>query len=140
MIGILGIVLVLMLIPNALADTGISVSVSKYEPYPATPGQIVKVWLLVQNTGDSDVNDLSVGIVPQTPFSLYNDDSVKNISILGAKKDYLIDFNIKVADNAVEGNNNLRVEYTYGTAATQTDDLPIYVQCKDDAYRDCPRK
>jgi len=133
MIGIVGVVLLaLMLIPNVvLADTSVSVTISKYEPYPATPGQTVKVWLLVQNNGDSDAKDLSVNVIPQAPFSLYNQDSMTNISILGAKKDYLIDYNLKVDDNAVEGNNNLRVVYSYDTAQGQVVDLPIFVQAKD---------
>jgi hypothetical protein len=131
MIGIVGVVLILMLIPNVLADTSVSVSVSKYEPYPATPGQTVKVWLLVQNTGDTDASGISVNVIPQPPFSLYNQDSVTNISVLGAKKDYLMDYNLKVDDNAVEGYNNLNVQYSYGTAATQNVDLPIFVQTKD---------
>jgi hypothetical protein len=128
---IIGLLLVLILIPNALAYTGMTVSVSKYEPYPATPGQLVKVWLLVQNTGDNDIKDVSVEVIPQSPFTPYNQDNVQNISILGAKKDYLVDFNLKVDSNAVEGNNNLKVAYKYDTAPLQIKDLEIYVQTKD---------
>jgi LPXTG-motif cell wall-anchored protein len=130
-IWIAGLMLVVMLIPNVLADTGMSISVSKYEPYPATPGQTVKVWLLVQNTGDTDLNDISISVISQSPFTPYNQESVKNISILGAHKDYLIDFNLKVDSSAVEGNNNLRVTYDYDNAPTQIKDLDIYVQTKD---------
>jgi len=131
MIWIIGLLLVLILTPSVFADAGMSVSVSKYEPYPATPGQTVKVWLLVQNTGDMDINDISVEVLPQAPFTPYNQASVQNISILGARKDYLIDFTLKVDDNAVEGNNNLRIRYSYGSAPTQDTDLPIYIQTKD---------
>lgn len=131
MIWIVGLLLVFILTPSVLATTGLSVSVSKYEPYPATPGQIVKVWLLVQNTGDTDAKDIQVEIVPQAPFTLYNDDGIKNISILGVQKDYLIDFNLKVDDNAVEGINNLQIKYSSGTAFTQEKNVDIYVQAKD---------
>ena len=130
MIWIVGLMLIFILTPSVLADAGISVSISKYDPYPATPGQTVKVWLLVQNTGDVDAKDVKIEILPQAPFTIYNDDSIKTLSILGAQKDYLIDFNFKVDDNAVEGYNNLKVKYSTGTSSTETD-LQVYVQAKD---------
>ena len=131
MIWIVGLLLAFILTPSVLATTGLSVSVSKYDPYPATPGQIVKVWLLVQNTGDTDAKDIHIELVPQAPFTLYNDNSIKNISILGVQKDYLVDFNLKVDDNAVEGINNLKIDYSAGTAFTQEKNVDIYVQAKD---------
>ena len=130
MIWIVGLMLMVMLIPNVLAQAGISVSVSKYDPYPATPGQTVRVWLLVQNTGETDAKDVKVEVIGQEPFTVYNDDSVKTISSLGGQKDYLVDFNLKVDDNAVEGNNNLKIRYGVGTTDTEVD-IPIYVQAKD---------
>lgn len=131
MIGILGAIMILMLVPNVLADTGMSISVSKYEPYPAAPGQTVKVWLLVQNTGDTDLKNINVEAISRSPFSPYNQDSIKTIDILGAHKDYLIDFNLKVDDNVVEGYNNFRIKYGYGGGTIQEKDVEIYVQTRD---------
>jgi len=131
MIWIVGLMLIMILTPSVLAAAGIDISISKYDPYPATPGQIVKVWLLVQNTGDTDAKDVSIEVVPQAPFTSYNQDSIVNISILGAQKDYLVDFNLKVDDNAVEGNNSLKVRYSFGQSSVQEKNLDIYVQAKD---------
>jgi hypothetical protein len=126
-----GALLIFLLAPNVLADTGMSISVSKYEPYPATPGQTVKVWLLIQNTGDTDLRDINVEIISQSPFTPYNQEGVKNIDILGAHKDYLIDFNLKVDDNAVEGYNNLKIKYSYTGGTIQEKSESIYVQTRD---------
>jgi hypothetical protein len=131
MIWIMGLFLILMLVPNVLAETGLSVSVSKYEPYPATPGQTVKVWLLLQNTGDTDLKGVTVEAISQSPFTPYNQDSVKTIDILGAHKDYLIDFNLKVDDNAVEGYNNLKIKYGYIGGTIQEKNVELYVQTRD---------
>jgi hypothetical protein len=116
------------------ADSALSVSVSKYEPYPASPGQTVKVWLLVQNTGSDAAKDITVTLLPQYPFTLYGDTTTsKSIHVLGAKTDYLIDYNIKVDENAVEGNNILKVKIRDGTGtATEVEtDVSIYVQSRD---------
>jgi len=131
MVWIIGILLVAMIVPSVLADASVSVSVSKYDPYPATPGQTLKVWILVQNTGDQDAKNVNVEFVPQAPFSLYNDDAIKTIPILGAQKDYLVDYNLKVDDNAVEGDNNLKIKYGYDMSSTQEKNLDVFVQTKD---------
>jgi len=131
---ILGILmLVILQASSVLGVVGLDVTLSKYDPYPATPGQTVRVWLLVQNTGDSDAKDVSIELVPQSPFTLYNQDgAVQTIPILGAGKDYLIDYTIKVDDNAVQGDNNLQVKYSYGlSSGAQEKNLDIYIQTKD---------
>jgi hypothetical protein len=130
-IWILGLFLIMMLSQNVLADTGMSVSVSKYEPYPAAPGQTVKVWLLVENTGDTDLKDITIEAITQSPFTPYNQENVKTIDILGAHKDYLVDFNLKVDDNVVEGYNNIRIRYGYTGGAVQEKSVEIYVQTRD---------
>ncbi len=124
---------VLLIVPIVSAEVGIDLTLSKYEPFPASPGQVVKVWLLVQNTGDTDAKDVVIQLAPQAPFSLYNQASdTKTIPILGAQKDYLIDFNVKVDDNAAQGYNNLKVKYSYGANPSMQDrNLQIYIQAKD---------
>ncbi len=131
MMGIIGLLLVIMMLPNVLAAGDLSLSISKYDPYPATPGNTVKVWILVQNTGTTDAKNVKIEIVPQTPFSVYNQESSQTISILGSQKDYLLDFNLKVDNKAQEGNNILKVKFGYDNAVVQEKDLNIYVQTKD---------
>jgi LPXTG-motif cell wall-anchored protein len=131
---ILGIMmLVILQASSVLGLVGLDISLSKYDPYPATPGQTVKVWLLVQNTGDSDAKDVNIELVPQPPFTLYNQDSaLKNISILGAGKDYLIDYTLKVDNNAVQGTNSLKIIYSHSASSgAQEKNLDISVQTKD---------
>ena len=130
MIWILGLMLVFILTPSVLGAASLTVSVSKYEPYPATPGQTVKVWLLVQNTGDVEAKDITIEAVSQSPFSTYNQENVQKIPSLGAQKDYLVDLNLKVDDNAVQGYNNLKIRYGTGGSLTEKE-VQIYIQTKD---------
>ncbi len=127
------LVIAIAVLPSAHAAPAVTVSLSKYDPYPATPGQIVKVWLLVQNTGDSSAKDISVEMIPQYPFTLYGSDAVQKVSLLGPRNDYLIDYTLKVDDNAVQGNNVIRVKFSEGsvTSVQQTVDLNIFIQSKD---------
>ncbi|HYD03170.1 MAG TPA: hypothetical protein VEC16_02620 [Alphaproteobacteria bacterium] len=127
------IMMVLMLslfASSVLAESSMTVSVSNYDPFPASPGQTVKVSLLVQNTGDEDLQNIKVEIVEQAPFSVYSDNISKTIPLLGAHKDYLIDFNLRVDSDAVEGDNILKVRYTFD-GAVQSKDLAIDVQSRD---------
>ena len=116
-------------LPQANALT---VSLSKYEPYPAVPGQTVKVWFLVQNTDNSQANNINIELVPQYPFSLYGTETaVKTISTLGSNRDYLIDYTLKVDDNAVQGDYTLKVRYSSDNNNQVEQDLSIFVQSKD---------
>jgi hypothetical protein len=130
MILFVALMTTLILVQNVYA-TGMTVSLSKYEPYPASPGQTVKVWLLVKNIGNTDLKDVTIEAIPQSPFTPYNQESKKTIEILGAYKDYLIDFNLKVDSDAVEGYNNLKIRYGFTGGAIQEKNIEIYVQTKD---------
>jgi hypothetical protein len=118
------------------AAPSLQASLSKYEPYPAAPGDTVKVWILVQNTAPNDNTDTArnvvVELIPSYPFSVYNDDSVKTISLLGAKKDYQVDFNLKVDENALQGTNTFKVRVKDSNSAVQVEEtLSIIVQSRD---------
>jgi hypothetical protein len=128
---IIMILMLLTLVSNVFAVSGLDVSVAKYDPYPATPGQEVKVWILIQNTGDDDLKDVSVEVLEQSPFSVYGDDSVKKLPILGAHKDYLLDFNLRVDSDALDGTNSLKVIYSHLTGSALEKDLDISVQARD---------
>jgi hypothetical protein len=118
------------------AAPSFQVSLSKYDPYPASPGDTVKVWLLIQNTASNDDTDTARNVVmeliPSYPFSIYNDDAIKTISLLGAKKDYLIDFNLKVDEKALQGTNTFKVRVKDSNSNIQIEETAaILVQSRD---------
>ncbi len=118
------------------AAPSLQASLSKYEPYPAAPGDTVKVWVLVQNTAPNDNTDTArnvvVELIPSYPFSVYNDEPIKTIPLLGAKKDYQIDFNLKVDEGALQGINTFKVRVRDSNSNIQVEEtLSVLVQSRD---------
>lgn len=118
------------------AAPSLKVSLSKYEPYPAAPGDTVKIWLLIQNTASNDNTDtaknLVVELIPTEPFSIYNDVSTKTIAILGPKKDYLMDFNLKIDENALQGTNTFKVRIKESNSNIQIEqNINLFIQSRD---------
>ena len=135
---IFGLVIVLLLALTTIhlvsAVSAVRVSLSKYEPYPATPGQLVKVWFLVTNDGDTAADNVIVEAVPEYPFATYSGNNVKNIGFIGPQSEYLVDFTFKVDENAVQGNNILKMKYkeaSLANAIAQTMDATIFIQNQD---------
>lgn len=118
------------------AAPSLQASLSKYEPYPAAPGDTIKVWVLVQNTAPNDNTDTArnvvVELIPSYPFSVYNDEPIKTIPLLGAKKDYQIDFNLKVDEGALQGINTFKVRVKDSNSAVQVEEtISVLVQSRD---------
>ncbi|MEM4637531.1 MAG: hypothetical protein QXK76_00720 [Candidatus Woesearchaeota archaeon] len=118
------------------AAPSLKVSLSKYEPYPAAPGDTVKIWLLIQNTASNDNTDtaknLVVEVIPTEPFSIYNDAYTKTIAILGPKKDYLMDFNLKIDENALQGTNTFKVRIKESNSNIQIEqNINLFIQSRD---------
>ncbi len=135
---VFGLVIVLLLALMTLhlvsAASAVRISVSKYEPYPATPGQLVKVWFLVTNDGDTAANDVILEAMPEYPFTMYSGSNVKDIGFIGPQSEYLVDFTFKIDENAVQGNNILKMKYkeaSLANAIEQTVDAAIFVQNQD---------
>lgn len=130
------IIVALFTLQLVAAAPSLQASLSKYEPYPVAPGDTVKVWVLVQNTASNDNTDTAKNVVlefiPQYPFSIYNDQTTKTIPLLGAKKDYQVDFNIKVDEGALQGTNTFKVRVRDSNGAIQIEEtMEILVQSRD---------
>ncbi|GIU69583.1 MAG: hypothetical protein KatS3mg002_0819 [Candidatus Woesearchaeota archaeon] len=130
------VLFLLQIVQFAFAAPSLKASLSKYEPYPAAPGDTVKVWLLVQNVASNDNTDTAknvvVELIPSFPFSVYNDQEIKTIPLLGAKKDYLIDFNLKVDEKAVQGYTDFKVRVKDSNSNVQVEEtISLFIQSRD---------
>lgn len=97
---------------SATAQPLLKASLSKYEPTPAEPGDYVTVYVKIENQGNGAATNVRLELVPEFPFSVDNpNDAVKVIGILGAQKDYVVDFKVRVSENAVPGSNDLKIKY-----------------------------
>ena len=119
-IGFLAICLMIMLSSVAYADlsgvTGVSVSLVNQDPQPAIAGDVVDIYLGIENIGGELSNNLIVELEPEYPFTLVPDEpAVQNIGTIKSyqKDNYMriITYKIKVDSDASAGSYNLTVKY-----------------------------
>ncbi len=85
----------------------------KYEPYPVEPGQYFTLWLKIKNLGNVKADNVEVELIEKEPFSIGENKQI--IGSLGSRQEYLLKFeNIKVSEDAVEGDNTLEIRSTAG--------------------------
>jgi hypothetical protein len=114
----------------------ISITLARYDPYPAQPGSYVNLWISVENQGGVDASNVTVELVPEYPFSLDPGVNPTNqIGKLSASDSVLLQYKIRVDENAVSGTNELKVRYqtsTGNTWAIETLDLYVLGKSKID--------
>jgi len=109
----------------------VKIASMKYEPYPVEPGSKFDLWLRVDNLGREKAENVRVEFVSNNLFSIHGD-LVKTIGELGSRQSAVVKFeNIKVSDNAAEGENTLKFKINMGGAydlSTLTSGLTIEVR------------
>ncbi len=123
--------LLLLVIPfsqAALVSTSpvISVTLQSQEPDPVEPGQMVSVKFKIENSGGATEEPVVVRLLPHFPFTLYGDTAEKNIGRLRAASTgadaVVVEYKLKVDEQAVEGNTELELQVERGPAITRYDD------------------
>ena len=111
----------------------LKISLVKYNPYPADPGKYLRVWISVSNSGLEEAENVIVKIVPEFPFSLYEDEETeKYIGLIKPYDSAILDYKLKVAPNAVSGDNYLKVAYSLDNGKSWVESkLKIVVQTKN---------
>ncbi len=131
---ITGIVAVLQIAEAAIImPSGITVSNTKYEPYPAEPGNYLELWLLVKNNGDKAAENVVLKLEPEYPFSLDREqDAYATISYMTGGGEAVVSFKVRVDVNAMDGISQIKMKYWAGgdTGAAITDTFYIQVSGK----------
>lgn len=129
------ILLALALIPMVSAEKAVmTVQLLKYEPIPAQPGQYVTAYLEIKNTGNKDSGSAAINIDDQFPFTtLSESESYKSFGVIKSQQSVVETFRLKVASDAIIGNNQLKVKYTEDetTDTWQEKTLNINVKTND---------
>ncbi|MBN2094852.1 MAG: COG1361 S-layer family protein [Candidatus Aenigmarchaeota archaeon] len=100
----------------------ISMTVLRYEPFPAQPGSYVKLWIRIENFGMKPAENFMVVLDPEYPFYLDpSENDTRHIRYLEGFENILIDYKLRVAPDAVQGDNELKIRYSTG-------DRDIWVQ------------
>lgn len=114
---------------SAEQSPNLNFSVSTYAPLPAEPGKPLTVWVNVQNIGGEATN-INVEFQDTPAFRLLNDrDRSQDISVLGTYSDYLLKYEVFVADDAPVGSRDLMLQYTMdGDSNVYNIKIPIDVK------------
>lgn len=92
------------------------------EPDPAQPGRYVDVRFRVQNIGSNIAEGAKFRIVESYPFTIYDPDKTEvKIGDIEARQigqdAYILYWRLKVDENALEGDNLLRLQYSLNDGA-----------------------
>ncbi|HLC20133.1 MAG TPA: COG1361 S-layer family protein [Candidatus Nanoarchaeia archaeon] len=111
------------------------VNLLNQEPDPVEPGEIVTLKFQIQNNGTATTDDVLVELLPSYPLSIYDSKNVINIGKLRAglsgSDALIVEFKLKVDENAVEKEELVDVRVTYGTFVRIYKDFPVDIQTRD---------
>ncbi len=112
----------LALIGFAAAACELNVALINQDPYPATPGEYVKVVFQINGTETTECNEVFFDVVPEYPFSVESSDTRTVIAggtyISGYQSFLLKAFKLRVDKDALDGDNKIKVSYGFKTGGT----------------------
>ncbi len=115
----------------------VSVTLISQSPDPVEPGQVVKLKFKIENEGTQTNEDVIVKINPKFPFSIYGDETEKNIGKLPASTtggDAInFEFRVKVDEKAAEGDAEIELDVKIGNGGVSytDDEFLIDIQTHD---------
>ena len=111
------------------------VNLLNQEPDSVEPGEIVTLKFQIQNNGTATTDDVLVELLPSYPLSIYDSKNIINIGKLRAglsgSDALIVEFKLKVDENAVEKEELVDVRVTYGTFVRTYEDFPVDIQTRD---------
>lgn len=117
---------------NRPATGALVVDSLKYEPYPAESGSYMDIWIKVENYGNKPVEDASFILEPKFPFSLdSNEKAGRELGTLDVDEEVVLEYKIRISEDAVEGINELDLKFTSGEGAWITHTFDILVRTHD---------
>lgn len=132
--GMILIILAFILIPFVAADTcNLDVSLINQDPYPAIPGEYVKVVFQIDGVENAECGTVSFEVKENYPFSL-DPDVTNKVSISAGTYSrtyssfYLATYKLRVDQNALNGNNPIEVVYSKKNGADLLKEFNIYVE------------
>jgi hypothetical protein len=127
------ILAILLILPLASAGIGeLEVESTKYDPYPAQPGNEVTIWVNINNQGSSAVSDVYFKFVPYYPFKLNpGETGIGKTGTIHAGQDQLFYYTLRVDEFAKEGTYNIDVVLCLDASCTswaRTFEVPMSVR------------
>jgi len=112
--------------------TNLEVEVMQTEPAPLQAGEYATVWLRVTNTGSSEASNPEFEVVDNFPFKATDRKEWSPRGTLESGQSYDMRVEVKVSENAVFGNNSLKIRKTSNGGDTWiTESVPLQVRTND---------
>lgn len=116
------------------SGTQVQLTLLNQDPNPAAAGATVVVRLKIANTGASPAKDIELEFLPSYPLSLADGDATQIIGTLDAfqtDNNYVqAQYTLKVAQDAQQGNFELKMRYRFGGGVWITQKFSISVISK----------
>lgn len=121
---------------QAIPSTGASlrIELAKYDPFPAEAGNIINVWIKAENTGVGTAPNATFTLVPKYPFSIVDNDAVKNYGQISGKESIVLQWRLLVDKNAPNGTADFDVIYSIGGPSTSKKTFNITVAKSKNIY------
>lgn len=135
MVALISLVTVLGTNLTAADDmSDLDLTVIKTEPLLLQTGEYADVWIKMTNKGNKKSENTTLEFVPQFPFSVDPDEELKkNFGQILPGQVYQDHFQVRVDENAVQGENDLKFRYTFGQDSYITREVPVQVRSDDAA-------
>ena len=100
----------------------------KYDPFPASPGNVVDVWFKFENAGNQPTQNATFTIVPKYPFYLDAGDSAqKSFGAIPSEAQVIIPYKLRVRPDAPSGGYNVTVNFCPIDSACYSQDFTLNV-------------
>lgn len=123
----------LILLPMASAVCDLSVSLINQDPYPAIPGDYVKVVFQIDGIQNTECGMVTFEVKEDFPFSL--DPNTTNAITINSgtyqrqySSFYLAPYQIRISGDALEGDNPLEVGFSTSYGPEQLKEFDIYIE------------
>ncbi len=116
-----------------LTGTGadVDVSILKYEPVPAQPGDEVTVWISVENNGGGEARGVTMEYLDNYPFTLQTGEQrTHTIRTLPGGEEYVAKFRTRIAQDASSGTAQIAVKYDTKAQGYQRLFLPLDIKSR----------
>ena len=109
----------------------LKVELAKYDPVPAEAGKTVTIWIKAENAGTEPFKDTRLTLKVDYPFSLPNNDPVRNYGSISAGDDVLLEYKLFVDVNAPNGTHKMKIIYGSGESVTAEKEFELTVSEKE---------
>ena len=119
-------------IKSTKGTQNMQVLMTKYEPFPAVPGDYIDVWLKIGNEESADITDFSFELTPIYPFSIdTNENALWHYGRIYANSIQVMHFKIRVDPKAVPGDNPLKFRYRYTDSDLKWEEGQVMIRVQE---------